>query len=32
MSNIPETGKTIELINYDGLESSFRVAQKKLIL
>ena len=30
MSNIPETGKAIELINYDGLESSFRVAQRKI--
>ncbi|HMV42324.1 MAG TPA: zinc-binding dehydrogenase [Leptospiraceae bacterium] len=30
MTSIPETGKAIELINYDGLESSLRVAQRKI--
>lgn len=30
MSNIPDTGKAIELINYEGLESSFRVVQRKI--
>jgi len=30
MTTIPESGKAIELINYDGLESSFRVSQRKI--
>ena len=30
MTTIPETGKAIELINYDGLETSIRVTQRKI--
>jgi NADPH:quinone reductase-like Zn-dependent oxidoreductase len=30
MTTIPETGKAIELINYEGLESSIRVGQRKI--
>ncbi len=30
MTTIPETGKAIELINYDGFETSIRVGQRKI--
>ena len=30
MTSIPEFGKAIELLNYEGIESSFRVGQRKI--